>query len=158
MDLNKVVLMGHIGKEPGYHIMQSGAEMCKFSMATTRKWKDKATGERREDTSWHNIVVFSPYLVTHVCHVFLQKGTFVYLEGEIKTRSYEKDGEKRYITEIIVPAMKGEIYVLAKGRGWDTNETPGSERNRGGSSDGPQQAGIVARQIGGGDFDDDIPF
>lgn len=158
MDLNKVMLMGHIGQEPTYHRMASGTDLCKFSVATSRRWKDKNTGERKEDTSWHNIVVFNPYLVK-ICENWLQKGTRVYVEGELKTRTYDKDGEKRYITEVIVPQVKGELFVIERGKGWDTNETPGSERRPGSGSGGPQQAGAIARRATGGeDFDDDIPF
>ena len=158
MDLNKVTLMGHVGQEPTYHMMGSGTNLCKFSIATSRKWKDKNSGERKEDTSWHNIVVFNPYLVT-ICENWLAKGTRVYIEGELKTRTYDKDGEKKYITEVVVPQVKGELFVIEKGKGWKTNETPGSERGRGGGSGGPVQAG-QAVDVGnrGGDFDDDIPF
>ena len=158
IDLNKVTLMGHVGQEPTYHMMGSGTNLCKFSVATSRRWKDKGTGEKKEDTSWHNIVVFNPYLVT-ICEQWLAKGTRIYIEGELKTRTYDKDGEKKYITEVIVPQVKGELFVIEKGKGWNTNETPGSERGRGGGgSGGPQQAGAVGRQATGGDYDDDIPF
>ena len=160
MDLNKVMLMGYIGQEPTYHVMGSGDDLCKFSIATSRKWRDKKTGERREDTSWHNIVVFNPYLVD-ICHKFLQKGTRVYIEGELKTRTYEKDDIKRYITEVIVPQVKGELFVIEKGKGWDTNETPGSQRRRGEGSGGlkpfPVESLGDALQRGS-EFDDDIPF
>ncbi len=158
MDLNRVCLMGHVGQEPQYHQMGSGTNLCKFSIATSRRWKDKNTGEKKEDTSWHNIVVFNPYLVT-ICENWLQKGTRIYLEGELKTRTYEKDGVKKYITEVIIPQVKGELFVIEKGKGWDTNETPGSERGRGSGSGGPQQAGgITYPGKNPGDFDDDIPF
>lgn len=160
MDLNKVVIMGHIGQEPTYHAMQSGTDLCKFSVATSRRWKNKQTGEKQEDTSWHNIVVFNPYLVD-ICRSWLQKGTQVYLEGELKTRTYDKDGEKKYITEVIVPQVKGELFVISKGKGWDVNETPGSERSRSSSSGGPRQMGEAVSQgmkKGGNEFDDDIPF
>ena len=159
MDLNKVCLMGHLGKDPSFHAMSNGTELAKFSIATTRKWKDKETGERKEDTAWHNIVVFNSFLVD-ICHAWLQKGTRVYLEGELKTRSYQKEGNTYYITEVIIPQIKGELFVVEKGKGWDTNETPGADR-RGGSG-GPQQAGAAAGKAMGGsppdDFDDDIPF
>lgn len=161
MDLNKVMLMGHIGQEPTYHMMGSGTNLCKFSIATSRRWKDKNTGEKREDTSWHNIVVFNPYLVEKVCMNWLQKGTRVYIEGELKTRTYDKDGEKRYITEVIVPQVKGELFVIEKGKGWNTNETPGSERDRGSGSGSlkpfPVESFGDALQRGA-DYDDDIPF
>ena len=151
MDLNKVCLMGHLGKDPEYHTMNSG-ELCKFSIATTRRWKDKGTGERREDTSWHNIVVFNQFLVD-ICRNWLMKGTRVYIEGELKTRSYDKDGEKKWITEVIVPQIKGELFVIEKGKGWDTNETPGAERRGSGTTGGGLQ-----RPPAPDDFDDDIPF
>ena len=164
MDLNKVMLMGHVGQEPTFHQMSSGGDLAKFSIATPRRWKDKVTGQKKEDTSWHNIVVFSPFLV-EIVHNWIQKGTRVYIEGEIKTRSYEKDSEKKWITEIIIPQIKGELFVIEKGKGWDTNETPGSERRRGSDSGGPQQAGTAAKVApwvyplrAAGDFDDDIPF
>ena len=160
MDLNKVILMGHVGKDPMYHAMPStGTELCKFSVATSRKWKDKRDGTQKEDTSWHNIVVFNPYLVD-ICKSWLIKGTRVYIEGELKTRSYEKEGEKKYITEIVVPQIKGELFVIEKGKGWDVNETPGSERRYGGGAQA--SAADVGKQalsdIGDRGFDDDIPF
>ena len=156
MDLNKVMLLGNVGKDPEYHHMKVGDnEMCKFSVATTRRWKDKNTGETKEDTSWHNIVVFNPYLVANVCRPMIQKGTRVYVEGEIKTRSYEKDGERKWITEIIIAQVKGEIMVEAKGKGWDVNETPGSERR---GSSGQQSAAELAQRALDNEFDDDIPF
>jgi single-strand DNA-binding protein len=136
--------------------MQSGTELCKFSIATTRKWKDKGSGERKEDTSWHNIVVFNPYLVD-ICRSWLQKGTRVYVEGELKTRSYEQEGVTKWITEVIVPQIKGELFVIEKGKGWNVNETPGAERGRYSGGGGPQQAGAAA-SAAADEFDDDIPF
>jgi len=151
--------MGHVGQEPTYHTMGSGADLCKFSVATSRRWKDKNTGEKKEDTSWHNIVVFNPFLV-EICHSWLQKGTRVYLEGELKTRTYDKDGEKKYITEVIVPQVKGELFVIEKGKGWDTNETSGSERARGSGSGGPTSAADAMQKAldRSKELDDDIPF
>ena len=157
MDVNKVILIGHIGKDPTFHMMPTTqTELCKFSVATSRRWKDKRSGESKEDTSWHNIVVFNEYLVG-ICRSWLQKGTRVYIEGEIKTRSYEKDGEKKFITEIVIPQIKGELFVIEKGKGWDVNETPGSERRFGGGGSAPTSAGDAARAAVN-DFDDDIPF
>lgn len=160
MDLNKVCLMGHLGKDPTFHAMSTGTDLCKFSLATTRKWKDKNTGERKEDTAWHNIVIFNSYLVD-IARSWLQKGTRVYLEGELKTRTYEKDQQTHYITEVIIPQIKGELFVIEKGKGWDVNETPGAERGRYSGRGGPQQAGqaaIRATSQQADDYDDDIPF
>lgn len=165
MDLNRATIIGHVGKAPEYYAMQSGDELCKFSVATSRRWKDKNTGEQKEDTNWHNIVVFSPYLVDRVCKARITKGTYVFIEGEIKTRKYEKDGETRYITEIVVPQMKGEIFVLDKYIGQNVNETPGAERGKySEQSTGQQSAGqaasaAIGREPGSDDdFEDDIPF
>jgi single-strand DNA-binding protein len=164
IDINKVTLMGYIGQDPTFHLMGSGTNLCKFSIATSRRWKDKNTGEKKEDSSWHNVVVFNPYLVT-ICENWLQKGTRVYLEGELKTRSYEKDGAKRYITEVIIPQVKGELLVIERGKGWNTNETPGSDRGRSTEPGGTTRLGdaaraAVSREPGSDDggFDDDIPF
>jgi single-strand DNA-binding protein len=156
MDLNKVVIMGHVGQDPEFHTMDSGKELCKFTVATSRRWKDKNSGEKKEDTQWHNVVVFNEYLIG-ICHSWLQKGTRVYLEGEIKTRTYYKNDVKHWITEILIPQIKGELFVIEKGKGWDVNETPGAERGRGGDSGGPQPAGAIAKGATD-DFDDDIPF
>ena len=165
MDLNRATIIGHVGKKPEYYAMASGDELCKFSVATSRHWKDKGTGESKEDTTWHNIVVFNPYLVDRVCKARITKGTYVFIEGEIKTRKYEKDGETRYITEIIVPQMKGEIFVLDKYIGQNVNETPGAERGKYSSgTGGPTQLGQAARTAVGrepgsdDEFEDDIPF
>lgn len=153
MDLNRVMLLGNVGADPTFHQMQGKGQLAKFSVATTRKWKDKQSGDLKEDTSWHNIVIFNPYLV-EITERLVQKGTRVYIEGELKTRSWDTpEGEKKYITEVIVPQIKGELMVEARGKGWDTNENPGSQRRRGSGSGGPRPAGDSAPS-----YDDDIPF
>ena len=143
MDLNRGIIMGYVGREPTFHQMNSGDNLCKFSVATSRKWKEKGTGDSKEETQWHNIVIFNKYLVD-LCERFVQKGTRVYIEGEIKTRTYEKDGETRYITELCVPQVKGELIIVEKGKGWTENQrsarTPAPEVH-------PDSS-----------FDDDIPF
>jgi single-strand DNA-binding protein len=142
MDLNRAQLIGHVGRDPTFHQMQNNEQLCKFSVATSRKWtKD---GEKFEETQWHNIVIFNKYLVA-LAEKFVQKGTKLYLEGEIKTRTYEKDGEKKYITEITVPQVKGELIILAKGKGW-TEESPSAP------------AAAAAAPHPDSSMDDDIPF
>lgn len=154
MDLNKVMLMGNVGQDPEYHQMHNNKRLCKFSMATSRKWKDKQSGESKEDTSWHNIVVFNQYLVD-VVEKWVVKGTRIYIEGEIKTRSYEKDGERKYITEIIIPQVKGEIMIVARGKGWkDNSQQPTEQRSEAG---GPRPISEYTPQRQE-DYDDDIPF
>ena len=148
MDLNKVMLIGNVGADPEYHQMSGDKELARFSLATSRKWKKD--GQQHEDTSWHNIVVFNPYLIDKVIKKFVQKGTRLYLEGEIKTRSYEKDGNKQFITEIIVPQIRGEMMVIARGKGWDDSDSNPADR--------PSSPTYEPSSQQPEDYDDDIPF
>jgi len=100
---NKAMLIGNLGKDPELRYTPSGASVCTFSVATTEKFKDK-NGEKREETTWHNIVVWNQ--LAEICSQYLTKGSKVYLEGKIKNRSYEKDGTTRYISEIVVDQME----------------------------------------------------
>lgn len=156
MDLNEVRLIGNIGRDPEFFDMQSGGRLCKFSMATTRKWKDKTSGETKSETQWHNVVVFNKYLV-EVCANMAQKGTRVVVGGELTTRSYEKDGSTRYITEIRIPTIGGILNIEARGKGWnDTQPTSAS-----GQSNPSQQSNDQWRadyDNATQDFDDGIPF
>lgn len=98
--LNKVMLIGRLGRDPENRYSQQGAAVVSFSIATSEKWTDKNTGERQEKTEWHRIVVFGKQ--AEVCEKYLSKGSQIYIEGRIQTRDYEKDGQTRYITEIVV--------------------------------------------------------
>ena len=148
--VNKVILVGNLGADPETRYMPSGGAVTNIRIATSESWKDKNTGHQREDTSWHNIVVFNPYLVG-ICRAYLQKGTRVYLEGELKTRAYDKEGTRFHITEVLVPQVKGELIVIAKGRLDNVNETPGSERRRT-SGSGPQRMGDALPYSGTSDI------
>ena len=104
MSVNKVILVGRLGKDPELRYTPSGAAVCTFSLATTETYKDR-DGNRQEKTEWHNIVVWRQ--LAEVCGKFLHKGKQVYLEGKIQTRSYDdRDGNKRYVTEIVVDQMQ----------------------------------------------------
>jgi single-strand DNA-binding protein len=151
MDLNKVAIMGNVGGDPEYHSMRGDEELCKFSVATSRKWKNKNTGEQHEDTQWHNVVVFNKYIV-NLCKQYVQKGTRVYLEGEMKTRSWDKDGETKYITELIIPNVKGELIIIARGKGWNEDK-PRHPADQ--STDDFIREYDSAKRAG---EDDDIPF
>ncbi len=109
--INKVILVGNIGNDPEVKSMQSGDKVCNFSVATSESWKDKATGERKERTEWHRVVVFNQGLI-NVCENYLKKGSKVYVEGQVETRNYEKDGQKIYTTEIVLRPFRGEITML----------------------------------------------
>lgn len=115
--INKVILVGNLGNDPEIKTMQSGDRVANLSIATSENWKDKATGERKEKTEWHRVVVFNQNLL-NVCENYLRKGSKVYIEGQLETRSWEQDGQKKYTTEIVLKAYRGEITMLdSKGAG-----------------------------------------
>lgn len=102
--VNKVILVGNLGKDPEIRTLESGAVVANFSLATTEVYKDRNTGERKENTEWHNIVMWRG--LAEIAHKYLKKGSSVYLEGRLKSRQYQtKEGETRYITEILANEM-----------------------------------------------------
>lgn len=107
--LNKVILIGHLGRDPEERI---GDRPLNFSIATTKRWKDKASGEPRERTNWHNIVIFEPGLID-VAEKYLRKGSKVYIEGAMETRQYtDRDGAKRNVTEVVLQGFGGKLVLL----------------------------------------------
>lgn len=106
----KVILIGNLGKDPEVRTMTSGDKVCNFSLATSITWKDKQ-GEKQEKTTWHNIVVWNKGLV-NVCESYLKKGSKVYIEGTIENRSYEKDGQTKYISEIVLRDYGSTLTML----------------------------------------------
>ena len=106
--INKVIIVGNIGSEPEVRVtQQSGEEFATFSVATSERWKDKNTGEQKEKTDWHRVVVFSPGLV-RVVKEYVHKGSKVYIEGKLRTREYEDEsGVKKYTTEIVLASYRG---------------------------------------------------
>lgn len=157
--VNKVIIVGNLGADPEVRTMQNGGEVCNLSVATTDSWKDKNTGERREKTEWHRVVIFSPGLVT-VCKNYLKKGAKVYLEGAVETRSWEQDGQKKYTTEIVLKNFDSKLVMLdgrsGGGAGFQDNAPGGYD-----AGGPPQQQQAAA---GGGstapidEMEDDIPF
>lgn len=109
--INKVIIVGNLGADPEIRSMQSGDEVCNLSIATSESWKDKASGEKKEKTEWHRVVVFNKGIVG-VCKNYLKKGSKVYIEGQLETRSWESNGEKKYTTEIVLRPFKGELTML----------------------------------------------
>ena len=152
--INQVTLIGNLGRDPEIKYMPSGSAVCNFSVATTKKWKDKSTGAQKEATEWHNCAAFGR--LAEVCEQWLRKGSQVYIQGELRTRNWEKEGQKHYSTEIIVDEMK----MLGKrpegaGAGQPSNrrgQLPSEGTSGAGAGPGAPPAG------GGDDFDDDIPF
>lgn len=156
--VNKVILVGNLGADPEVRTMQNGGEVCNLSVATTDSWKDKNTGERREKTEWHRVVIFSPGLVT-VCKNYLKKGAKVYLEGAVETRSWEQDGQKKYTTEIVLKNFDSKLVMLdgrSGGSSFQDNQAGGYDAG------GPPQQQAAASGGGGSapidNMEDEIPF
>ncbi len=164
--LNKVMLIGNLGKDPEVRSFQNGGKVCNFSLATSENWKDKNSGERREKTDWHNIAIFNENLV-RIAEQYLKKGSKVYIEGSLQTRKWQDQaGADKFTTEVVLQNFNGTLVLLDKAEGG------GGGGQRGGGSGGYNQdegsyggGGGAAR--GGGasrpgafdsDLDDDVPF
>lgn len=141
--INKVTLIGNLGKDPEIRYTPSGMAVANFNIATTDRWKDKASGEMKERTEWHRIVAWGR--LGEICGEYLAKGRQVYIEGRLQTRSWEKDGVTRYTTEIVANEMK-----MLGSRDGGSN----SQRSQGGGM--PEYDGPPLPEEGG--VDDDIPF
>ena len=114
VSVNKVPLLGHLGKDPEIRTTQGGQKVASFSIATSESWRDKATGDRKERTEWHNVVIFNESPVG-VAERFLKKGSKVYVEGQQRTRKYPaQDGSDRYTTETVLAQFRGDLTVLVK--------------------------------------------
>ena len=150
--VNRVIIIGNLGKDPETRYAPSGDAICNVTVATTDTWKDKASGERKEQTEWHRVVFFGR--LAEIAGQYLKKGSQVYVEGSLRTRKWtDKDGQERYTTEIRADEMK----MLGSREGRGDSGARGSES----SSQAPraQQQSAPAQTAGSaGDFDDDIPF
>lgn len=158
--LNKVTLIGNLGADPEVRSMQSGDEVCNLSVATSESWKDKATGERKDKTEWHRVVIFSPGLV-NVVKNYLKKGAKIYIEGQLQTRSWEQDGQKKYTTEIVLRGYDAKLVMLDSRGG---NDNPGynsgssfNDSEAGGFSQG-SAAQSTAAAPAVDELEDEIPF
>ena len=161
--VNKVILVGNVGRDPEVRRLNSGEPVASFSVATSETWRDKASGERRERTEWHNVVIFNENLAK-IAEQYLKKGSKVYLEGQLQTRKYtDKNGQERQTTEVVLQRYRGELTLLDSrggGGGSSSSSDYGSDGGSvgysgGGSGGGSQRAAAPA---GGGHLDDDIPF
>lgn len=149
--VNKVILIGNLGRDPEVRSFQNGGKVCNLSVATSENWKDRQTGERREKTEWHRVAIFSEPLV-NVAERYLKKGSKVYLEGQLETRKWtDQSGVEKYTTEVVLRPYRSELTML-DGRGEGGG---GGGYDSGGSSGGGFSGG------GGSfnnDLDDEIPF
>jgi single-strand DNA-binding protein len=163
--VNKVILVGNLGKDPKVANLNSGDRAVSFTLATSETWKDKNTGERREKTEWHNVVVYNEN-IGRVVEQYCKKGTKIYIEGQIQTRKYtDQSGAEKYITEIVLQRFRGELVLLdSRGAGEGRDSFPGGGEERaptfGRSSPAERRPALVSGGGGGGgaDLDDDIPF
>lgn len=153
--VNKAILVGNLGGDPDVRRTNGGDPVVSFSLATSDTWRDKNSGERRERTEWHRIVIFNEQLAK-VAEQYLKKGMKIYLEGQIATRSWEdQSGQKRYSTEIVLQKFRGELQMLPSSGGGRGNPDPddyGTIRSREAATD----SGAEGQR--NRDLDDEIPF
>ncbi len=160
--VNKVILVGNLGRDPEIRNMQNGGRVANFSLATSERWTDRQSGERRERTEWHRIVIFNENLVD-IVEKYVRKGQKVYLEGELQTRKWmdPQSNQERYTTEIVLNRFRGTLTMLS---GRDEGAAFAGEGAAGGFGEGPSrdagggQGGGRASGGGRGELDDDIPF
>ena len=163
--VNKVILIGNLGRDPEVRSMQNGGKVANLSIATSDTWKDKQTGERKEKTEWHRVVIFGQ--LADIAERYLKKGSKVYVCGALQTRKWtDKDGQEKYSTEVVLQGFNGELTMLDgkggggggggmgddAGGGWDSGEAP--VMRSGGASAGGGKGKTPPRD----DMDDDIPF
>ncbi len=160
--VNKVILVGNLGKDPEVRYMPSGSAICNITIATSRQWKDKTSGERQEETEWHRVALFDR--LAEIAGEYLKKGKPVYIEGRLKTRKYtDKDGVEKYTTEIIAAEMQ-LLGGREGGSGGDDigggggNERPARSAPAPRPAPPPRQAPAAKSSTGFDDMDDDIPF
>ncbi len=150
--VNKVILVGNLGRDPEIRRLNSGDAVANLSIATSESWRDKASGEKRERTEWHRVVIFNENLVK-VAESYLKKGAKVYIEGQLQTRKYQdKDGQDKYTTEVVLQRFRGELQMLDSKGGGGGDYGGGSDYESGGGGGG--RSGPKENF----DLDDEIPF
>jgi len=156
--INKVILVGNLGQDPEIRYTADGRPIANFSIATSEQWNDKNTGERREKTEWHRVVVFGK--LAEICGEYLSKGRQVYIEGKLQTRKWQgQDGQDRYTTEVVVD-MRGTMQMLGnRSDGGGSRQASGGGGHSGGRGGGGdyQDQGYPQQPYQGGQ-EDDIPF
>ncbi|MFL4471356.1 single-stranded DNA-binding protein [Tateyamaria armeniaca] len=159
--VNKVILIGNLGRDPEVRTFQNGGKVCNLRIATSETWKDRNTGERKERTEWHSVAIFSEPLA-RVAEQYLKKGSKVYIEGQLETRKWQdQSGQDRYSTEVVLRPYRSELTML------DGRDGGGGGGSFSGGGGGADQMGYDDRGGGGGggsspapsrDLDDEIPF
>ena len=156
--VNKVIIVGNLGRDPEVRTFQNGGKVCNLRIATSENWKDRNTGERRERTEWHSVAIFSEPLA-RIAEQYLKKGSKVYVEGQLETRKWQdQSGQDRYTTEVVLRPYRGELTLLdgrgegGGGGGYDQGGG-GYDRDYGGGGGGDR-----GRAPSSSDIDDEIPF
>jgi single-strand DNA-binding protein len=144
MSVNKVIIVGNLGRDPEIRALNSGDKVCNLSVATSESWRDKATGEKKEKSEWHRVVIFNDNLST-VAEKYLRKGSKVYIEGQLQTRKWtDSSGQEKYSTEIVLQRFRGELQIL---------DSKGDSQGQ-----APAQYGSSQPAQAAADIDDEIPF
>ena len=152
--VNKTILLGNLGRDPEIRSMQSGSKMAAFSIATSKRWKDRSTQEQKEKTAWHNIVVFGDGLVD-IVEKYVKKGSKIYVEGELQTRKWQdQEGKDRYTTEVILQGYNCNLTLLdsRNSNNQSNNQDQISQDNK--SSDD----NIIEESVDSSESEEDIPF
>ena len=161
--VNKVILVGNLGRDPEVRSMQDGRSMVNMSVATSDTWRDRQSGERKERTEWHRVVIFNEKLA-EVAQKFVRKGSKVYVEGQLSTRKWtDQSGQERYTTEVVIPRFGGALTMLdgrsgGEGGGGGTDDDFGGGAPSGNGGGGGGGGGRPAQRGGKAELDDDIPF
>jgi len=156
--VNKVTLIGNLGRDPEVRRLNSGEPVVNLRIATSETWRDKASGERKERTEWHNVVIFNEQLAK-VAEQYLKKGSKVYIEGSLQTRKWtDQQGVEKYTTEVVLQRYRGELTMLdGKGEGGGS-ERSFSEDDSFSNRSGPKRVAEGPRENFSADLDDEIPF
>ncbi|QFT80874.1 Single-stranded DNA-binding protein [Roseovarius sp. THAF27] len=162
--VNKVILIGNLGRDPEVRTFQNGGKVCNLRIATSENWKDRNTGERRERTEWHTVAIFNEALV-RLAEQYLKKGSKVYIEGKLETRKWQdQSGQDRYSTEVVLRPYAGEMTFLdgrdsggGGGGGYGGGSGGGYDQDYGGGPSGPSDQGR-SQPSPSRDYDDEIPF
>jgi len=157
--VNKVILVGNLGRDPEVRTFQNGGKVCNLSIATSETWRDKASGERKEKTEWHRVSIYNERLAD-VAEKYLKKGAKVYIEGQLETRKYtDQQGQEKYTTEVVLRQFRGELTMLdgrggaGGGGGPDDDYGGGASGGQSGMGGGAPRGGRKSEML-----DDDVPF
>jgi single-strand DNA-binding protein len=155
--VNKVILVGNLGRDPEIRSTQDGLRIAQLSLATSESWRDKNSGERREKTEWHRVVIFNERIVD-VAEKYLRKGAKVYVEGALQTRKWtDQSGQEKYTTEVVLQRFRGELTMLDGRGGGEAGGMAETQAESGGYA-GSSSGGSSRAPASSGDLDDDIPF